>query len=114
VPEHPTPSIPPIDPGFSEEVKHLTEESYLAFDLVRGLSKRVGRFMEVMDLLQHDLDDASLDRLREITNYEQLMDAWASIAGEACAAADHNTDLPEPSWYRHLIEKRHARFEAVA
>jgi hypothetical protein len=110
----PEPTIPPIDPNFSEEVKHLTEESYLAFDLVRGLSKRVGRFMETMDLLQRDLDDTSLDRLREVTGYDELMNAWESIAGDACAAADHNTDLPEPSWYRHLIEKRHARFEAVA
>jgi hypothetical protein len=114
VPEHPIRSIPPIDPGFSEEVKRLTEESYLAFDLVRGLSKRVGRFMETMDLLQHDLDDASLDQLRKVTNYDELMHAWFSIAGDACAAADHNAGLPEPSWYRQLQEKRHARFEAVA
>ncbi len=114
MPKHPIPSVPPIDPGFIEEVKRLTEESYLAYDLVRGLSKRAGRFMETMDLLQRGLDDASLDRLREITNYDQLMNAWASIAGDACAAADHNTDLPEPSWYRQLREKRHASFEAVA
>jgi hypothetical protein len=110
----PEPTIPPVDPDFIEEVKHLTEESYQVLRTVTALSSRVGKVMEQMDELQHGLGDDAVGQLRDLTEYPGLINVWFAVAGHASAAADEATGLPEPSWYRQLIEKRHARFEAVA
>ncbi len=114
MPQHPTPTIPRVDPDFIEEVKQLTKESYEVLRLVTGLSSRAGKVMEQMDELQHGLPDDAVDQLRDLTDYPGLVNVWFCLAGHAAAAADQPSGLPEPSWYRQLREKRHARFEEVA
>jgi hypothetical protein len=113
VPDHP--SIPPIDPAFIAEVEQLTAEAYEARRRVVDLSSRVGRVMEQYDELTAGLsEDDEVDQVRDATNYPGLLNAMFDLAGHAAAAADHPADLPVPSWYRALREKRHARPEAAA
>jgi hypothetical protein len=115
MPEHL--SIPPIDLEFVEEIKQLVEESDKALRHGVGvLAKRVGDVMERMDELQWDLpDEASVDNLRYVTGYDELMDAWSHIAGNAAAAADHPAaGLPKPWWYDRLLEQRRQRVHREA
>ncbi|HEV2766387.1 MAG TPA: hypothetical protein VGV63_01615 [Acidimicrobiales bacterium] len=112
--EHPTPSIPPIDPAYIEEVKQLVGESTDAVCLVAGLARRVGIAMEQMDILRHAAGgtDVAEEELRAITGYGELLDIWYAIAGHATAAADHRAYMSQPDWYEQLIERRHARYAA--
>jgi hypothetical protein len=103
-------STPPIAPAFVEEIKQLTEESHKAARHVLVLTERVRDVMERMDELQWDLpDDASVDHLRYLTGYDELIETWGALAGHATAAADHTTDLRQPSWYARLLERRRQR-----
>ena len=114
MPDHPTPTIPPIDPAYIAEVKQLVKESTDAVCLVAGLARRVGIAMEQMDILRHAAGDtdAAMEELHAATGYRELLDIWYALAGHASAAADHRAYMSQPDWYEQLIERRHARFAA--
>lgn len=103
-------TIPPIDQAFVDEVKQLTEESTEALRLIVALAERTGRVIAHMDELTHDQPNETVDFLRHVTDYDKLMDTGFHLAGQASGAADHNSDLPAPSWYAQLLERRRARW----
>jgi hypothetical protein len=53
--------------------------------------------------------DEEFDAVRDATNYPGLLNAWFALAGHATAAADHPTDLSQPPWFDHLLERRRLR-----
>ncbi len=112
--EHPTPSIPPIDPAYIAEVKQLVKESRTLAGGVVHVARRVGVVMEKFDALHEaaGYTDEAYEELQEATGYRELMSFWYAIAGHATAAADHRAYMRQPDWYEQLIERRHARYAA--
>ena len=112
MPEHPI--IPPIDPVFIAEVHELTRDAQaLLRILVAPLSERIGRLIEKMDLLQEAVyyDDDSIDEIRTVTGYDDLIATMGIIASYAGAAADEpTTSFADPNWYIQLREKRRERW----